>query len=151
MRSTHTGGRRWCTRQCSAASPGTSPPCTTPPPPMLQLLQCFMLPSHTPLPCLAIAAPHQAAIFSTWHNVPFNTQECLTPLTPNFGPCTSEIQTDIWAEIFLDFDLSLKLSCNAAVLPQKNCCVLEMLFSTSGPGYPIQSYPVDILTVKPQF
>ena len=117
-------------------------------PPMLQLLQCFMLPSHTPLPSLAIAAPHPA-IFSTWHNVPFNTQECLTPLTPNFGPCTSEIQTDIWAEIFLDFDLSLKLSCNAAVLPQKNCCVLEMLFSTSGPGYPIQCYPVDILMVKP--
>ena len=114
----------------AAPSPGSCPPCTTNLHLLLLLLQCFMLPSHTPLPSLPIAAP-LLAIFPNWLKVPLNTsskqntQECWRLLTPNFGTLHFR-DTDRYlekyfsAEEFLDSGLCWV---NCAVL--KCCCIFK--------------------------
>ena len=88
----------------AAPSPGSSPPCTTNLH-LLLLLQCFMLPSHTPLPSLPIAAP-LLAIFPNWLKVPLNTsskqntQECWRLFTPNFGSLHFRDTNRYWEKYF---------------------------------------------------
>ena len=99
-------------------------------PSMLQLLQCFMLPSHTPLPSLPIAAP-LLAIFPNWLKVPLNTsskqntQECWRLLTPNFGTLHFR-DTDRYLEKYFSVEEFLDSGLcwvNCAVL--KCCCIFK--------------------------